>query len=123
VPQIVRAGEQLAPLTVVITRSLARVSGRVLAPEGTPAERIVIIFPAAPDRWTEAANSVRTTRSDRNGQFRIDNVRPGEYLVAAVEHIVLAAVYDPEGLAALRERAMRLIVGDAPVSLDLVVRK
>ena len=123
VPQRVRAGEQLAPLTVVITRSLARVSGRVLDPEGAPAERIVILFPAAPDRWTEAANSVRTTRSDRSGQFRIDNVRPGDYLVAAVDHIVLSAVYDPEGLTALRERAMKLAVGDAPTSLDLVVRK
>ena len=123
VPQSVHAGEQLAPFTVVITRTLARVSGRVLDSEGAPAERIVIVFPAAPDRWHEAANSVRTTRSDRSGQFRIDNVRPGEYLVAAVDHVVLASIYDPEGLTALRERAVKLTVADAPVSLDLVVRK
>ena len=123
VPQPVRPGEQLGPFTIVITRTLARVSGRVLDREGTPMEHIVVLFPADADRWHEAAGSVRTTRSDRTGQFRLDNVRPGEYLVAAVDHVVQSAIYDPEGLTALRERAVKLTVGDAPVSIDLVVRK
>ncbi len=86
-------------------------------------EHIVVLFPVDANGWHEAAASVRTTRSDRTGQFRLDNVRPGEYLVAAVDHVVQSSIYDPEGLTALRERAVKLTVGDAPVSIDLVVRK
>ena len=86
-------------------------------------EQIVVLFPVDANRWHEAAASVRTTRSDRTGQFRLDNVRPGEYLVAAVDHVVQSTIYDPEGLTALRERAVKLTVGDTPVSIDLVVRK
>ena len=123
IPQAIHAGQQLSPLRVVIAPKLASLSGNVSDAAGKPVDAIVVLFPADPARWHEAANSVRTTRPGPDGAFRLTNLRPGEYLAVAVEHLVQAQLYDPELLTALRDGAVPVVIRDEPVAIDLKVRR
>jgi hypothetical protein len=106
-------------VTVVISNRLPAVTGRVS--DARDAGGPVVLFPADPARWFEASGAMRSARPDRTGQFRFDHVRPGDYLVVAVERMETWQLGDPEFLTPLRERATKISVGEEPVSVNLQV--
>ena len=56
--------------------------------------------------------------------FRIESVRPGDYLAVAVENVESWQLQDPEYLTTLRERAARVTVREGqPVQLMLTLAK
>jgi protocatechuate 3,4-dioxygenase beta subunit len=121
VPIDVRAGVTLPDVTVVITRRLAAIGGTVTDAQGRPADGPVVLFPADSAKWHEAAGALRSARPDQAGKYRFDTVRPGDYLIIAVEQMESWQANDPEFLTALRDRATKVTVGDEPAMLDLKV--
>jgi hypothetical protein len=120
-PLDLRSGQPLAGVTVVVSRSLPAISGRVVGDDGAPASGVAIVFPAEPARWLEPAQSVKSGKTDQAGVFRFDAMRPGDYFAVAVDYVQQWQIYDPEFLSALRERATKVRIASEPVSVDLKV--
>ena len=120
-PVEIRAGQTLSDVTIVVSNRLPAVTGDVTDANGRPSDGPVLLFPADPARWHEGADSVRTARADRSGKFRFDRVRPGDYLIVAIDQMATWQQYDPEFLAPLRDRSTKITVADEPVTMDLKV--
>ena len=120
-PVDIRPGETLPNVTVVVSRRLTTISGTVTDAQGRPADAPVVLFPADPAKWHEAAGSLRSVRPDRSGTYRFDSVRPGDYLIVAVEQMEPWQVNDPEVLTSLRERATKVTMADEAAARDLKV--
>ncbi len=118
----VRSGQRVEGLTIVITKGLPQVAGRVVDDRGSPADGTILLFPADRAKWIEAAGTLRSARPDQSGRFRFDNVHPGEYLAVALDYVQQWQVVDPEFLDEQRRRAAKVSVGDStgePVTLVL----
>ncbi|OFW04665.1 MAG: hypothetical protein A3H96_09790 [Acidobacteria bacterium RIFCSPLOWO2_02_FULL_67_36] len=84
----------------------------------------MILYPADPSKWSEAIGATRVARSDRSGTFELDAIRPGLYLIIALDGVAATQATDPEFLAELRDRAVELKVGDVAVKpISLIVQK
>lgn len=121
-PLEIPAGQEIAGAKIVVTNSFPTLTGRVVDDAGEQAEGTVILFPSDPSQWVEAAGRVLSARPDQAGTFRFDSVRPGDYLVTALEYVPAWQVGDPEFLAQLRERAAKLTIGRgelAPITVTL----
>lgn len=68
---------------IVVTDTAAGVSGTVPLPPGVASDVIVIAFPANPLRRSVPLRFVRVGRVSDAGTFRIVDLVPGDYLVAA----------------------------------------
>jgi hypothetical protein len=121
VPIDIRAGVTLPDVTVVVSNRMAGIGGTVADSRGRPADGPVLLFPADAVKWHEAAGSLRSARPDQSGKYRFDSVRPGDYLIVAVDQMEPWQVNDPEFLTALRDRATKVTIGDEAATLDLKV--
>jgi protocatechuate 3,4-dioxygenase beta subunit len=121
IPVDIRPAQTQPDVTVVVTNHLAGIGGTVTDAQGRPGDGPVVLFPADATKWHEATGSLRSTRPDQGGKYRFETVRPGEYLIVAVEQMESWQVNDPEFLAALRDRATKVTIGDEPAVLDLKV--
>jgi hypothetical protein len=122
-PLDLRPGQRIADVTVVISNSLPAVTGKVMDERSERVDATLLLFPADRSRWHETAGTLRSTRPDQGGTFRFDNVRPGDYLLAAVDVVQQWQVNDPEYLDSVRERATKIVVGREPVSIDVKVTR
>jgi hypothetical protein len=75
-----------AEVTVTLTNRLTEVFGATRSAAGEPdPDAAVVVFPADRDAWLDVNSSrVRSVRPDRNGEFRVTGLPPGDYLIAAV---------------------------------------
>lgn len=99
----VRAGEDLADVEVEITSRVTSVSGTVTDEAGGPPQAPfvgVVMFPRDPDAWQPAAPT-RWVRAGEDGRFTLHALRPGDYLVAAVDDLDMRRVFDPTVLTQL----------------------
>ena len=78
----IAAGQELKDVPVKLRpASPLTVAGRVLRPDGSPAENARLFLISLPGRW------IRWTQvtTDAEGRFTLENLHPGEYQVAAVK--------------------------------------
>jgi hypothetical protein len=116
----IRGGQRIEGVSVIITRRLPAIAGRLVDERGQRADGTIVLFPADRAKWIEAAGTLRSTRPDQAGSFRFDRVRPGEYLIAALDYVQRWQVVDPEFLDEQRRRAVKVTVGESdgePVNL------
>ncbi len=77
-----------AEVAVTLTNRLTEIHGTARSSKGTPdPDAVVVVFPADRDGWLDAgrtASRVRSVRPDRNGDFSVVGLLPGEYNVVAV---------------------------------------
>lgn len=99
---------------IVLTRKGGRIGGQVVDSEGAPApDSTVVVFAAAPARWTIASRFVRAVRPDNAGKFSIAGLPPATYHAIAQDFVADGQWEDPDFLNALRPRALRLEVREA----------
>jgi hypothetical protein len=122
-PLQTKSGARLSGLRIVVTSKFPTVTGRITNDEGQPSEGSVVLIPEDEAAWVDTGLLYRT-RPDQNGVFRIDSVRPGDYLAIALELVESWQLQDPEYLATLRDRATRVTLREGqPQQLDLRVAK
>jgi protocatechuate 3,4-dioxygenase beta subunit len=121
VPIDIRPGLTVPDVTVVISKRLGGIGGTVTDAQGRPSDVPVVLFPADAAKWHEATGSLRSTRPDQAGKYRFDTIRPGDYLIIAVERMEPWQANDPEFLVTLRDRATKVTLGDEPATRDLKV--
>ena len=123
-PIEVAHGETMSGVRVVLTNQPTYVRGGLVDEKQQTAEGTVVIFPDDASRWREDARTIRTARPDQQGEFSIKGLPPGNYLIAAVDHVQDGQWYDPEFLSDLRSRAERLTLVEAEQKrLDVIIRK
>ena len=82
-PFDVTARGTIARVRVVVTNRLAAITGRVTGNDGRPlADHMAVVMRT--DRTGMARQRIRLTRTDADGRFALDRLRPGTYLAAVV---------------------------------------
>jgi hypothetical protein len=123
-PIDVRHGETVNGVRVVLTNRPTRLRGALLDDKKQPADGTVVVFPDDTSRWREQARTIRAARPDQRGEFSINGLPAGTYLIAAVDYAQDGLWYDPEFLADLRPRAQRFSLAEAESKrIDLTVQK
>jgi len=99
------------------------ITGQVLTREGTPATAVrVAAIPAPPPKAVEGLNyyipppPTRVTQTDDQGRYRLTNLPPGQYLVAA--GLVGVGTYYPGEREPLRAAAVTVAAG-TPATADV----
>lgn len=103
------------------------VTGQIQTREGQPAAAVrVAAIPAPPPQsgirpddgiqYYVPPPPVRVTQTDEQGRYRLANVPPGRYLIAA--GLVGLATYYPGQIDALRASVVT-VAGDAPATVDI----
>jgi len=83
-----KGGEHLAGVQVFLTDRRAELSGVVLDAQQTPLQRYsVVVFPEDERLLRDPRRLARLARPNQAGQFRIDDLLPGTYRVAAVSAV------------------------------------
>lgn len=113
VPPEIRGGQRLSGARIVISNRLPSVSGRITDDKDAAVDATVLLFAADASKWLDGSGASRTSRPGQSGLYRFNAVRPGDYLLIAVEYVQPWQVNDPEFLESVREGATRVTVGDA----------
>jgi hypothetical protein len=107
---------------VVVSNTIATVSGDVSADGAPVADVAVLVFAADPTRWTVPSRHVMLTRTDTQGRFSIEGLPPSEYLAIAVKDLDEGDYLDADVLLRLRSQATPVTVGEgATASVRLSV--
>jgi len=101
-------------LHVVLTQKVTTVSGVVVDDIGVVVMNCsVVIFPEDRRHWTPGNRFISVThRTDHLGRFRITELPPGRYFVAAVDGLGPRYVADADLLTPLITSASRLTLGE-----------
>jgi hypothetical protein len=99
------------------------VTGQIQTRDGAPATAVrVAAIPAPPARAREGLNyyvppaPTRVTQTDAQGRYRLTNLPPGEYLIAA--GLIGVGTYYPAETDWLRASAVT-VTADAPANVDI----
>jgi protocatechuate 3,4-dioxygenase beta subunit len=115
-PIDLQPGQRLTGVRVILTDRATRVSGVVTDDGGRgTAGGAVIVFSANPDDWHPLTRRIGAAQSDQHGRYDVNNLPPGEYLIAAVGDVERDEWFDPAFLERLRPLAERVLIaeGDA----------
>ena len=106
-------GEELQAVNVIFTDRATTLNGAVRDPRGAGVPGVtVIVFPADAARWRPQTRRIRTARSDQNGEYRLGEIPPGDYLVAGVEDVEQGEWFDPEYLQRITAQAARTSIAE-----------
>jgi hypothetical protein len=111
---IMFGNEDISGLDVELTNRIPDVSGIVTDSRGEGVQDyFAIAFPQDRDRW-KAPGPGRNAmaRPNAEGRFSFKTLRPGDYYIAAVEHIQTGEWMDPEYLESIRLRATPISISE-----------
>jgi Carboxypeptidase regulatory-like domain len=117
-----KPGEDVAGVTIEMTNKNQSISGSVTDARGGPSkDYTVVVFPQDQQKWTLTVNRyLQTARPDQSGQYKINNVPPGEYYAVAVEYVAQGDWNDPEWLTRASGNATRFTIQEGESkTLDL----
>jgi hypothetical protein len=113
-PFEVTLGAPVPDLVVTLTDRLAEISGTVTDPAGHPVSAYrLVAFSVDKALWGTAGRRLKAPVStDPDGTFRISDLPPGEYFLAAVTDMEANDLKDASFLAELAAQAIRLTLGE-----------
>jgi hypothetical protein len=80
------AGQAFTNATIVLSAAGGVVEGRVTPPRNGPLrDAIVFVFSTERAWWAEPSQQVKSARTGQRGEFRVNGLPPGEYLVATAD--------------------------------------
>ena len=105
-------GQVIEDVQIVYSRRWASLSGTVTDDRANAVESWLVLFTTDENKWTGQSRHVRTTRANAQGEYRFQRVMPGDAYLAAVPEMEPGQAQDPEFLRGLRDRAIRIAIGD-----------
>jgi hypothetical protein len=109
-------GSDVGGIVLTFTDRPTELSGTVTNTSGSAdTDASVIVFPAEREGWINYGSSPRRLKSVRasaDGAFRISNLPPGDYFIAAVGDEASADWQEPAFLEALSREATRVRLGE-----------
>lgn len=119
-------GSEFVDLQVTITNRLSELYGTVRNQGKAVPRASVLVFPDDPAGWTGASRTIRTARTDENGDFAIRALLTNQrYLVVAVEYLNDGDDQDPEFLQRMKPHVSVLAASteqNRTMDLTLVTR-
>jgi len=123
-PLDVRAGADIAGLTVTFTSRTTELAGAVQSQDGRPiAAYTVVVFSTNRAFWTGQSRRVRTVRPANDGRFTLSNLPAGEYRLAAVRDVEDGQWFDPSFLSVLVGESIPLTIAEGQQTVQNVVVK
>ena len=106
---------------ITITDKLTTVAGRVTDGRGAGAmQYVVVVQPADEMEQALVGRYIRVVRPDTNGRFEVRGLRPGRYLVTAIEFMEQNRQFSPEFQKQLRRGAREFSLKEGEsVALEL----
>jgi hypothetical protein len=117
-----KPGEDVNGLEIELTNRATTVTGTVASSKGDAVkDYTVVIFASDQQKWALPQNRWTTSsRPNQDGQFRVQNLPPGDYFAIAVEYVAQGEWQDPDWLARAAKTATAFSLGDgATKNLDL----
>jgi protocatechuate 3,4-dioxygenase beta subunit len=112
-PMDVAVAAPAADMAVTLSNRHAAVQGVLRAAAGQPvSEYFILAFSTDSRLWQALSRRTQVVRPSSDGRFRIDNLPPGEYYVAAVTSIDPNAVMTPAFFEQAVPGAVRIAVAD-----------
>jgi hypothetical protein len=120
-PLLIRPGQNITGLTVVISDRVTELTGAVTDSTGQPLfDCVVVAFSTDVAMWRPLTRYIRVGLPGADHRYRIRGLAPGEYWVAAVDDVENGEWYDPTFLESVKQGAVRVSLADgASKSLDL----
>jgi carboxypeptidase family protein len=123
-PLEITGGRQVDGARIVLSNRFPTLSGQITDEKGNAAEGTVLLFPGDASKWLEAAGTSRSARPDQSGHFKLESVRPGDYLAVALDYVQQWQVNDPEFLEELRDKATKVTLEEGQsAQLALKIKK
>ena len=126
----VRPGETVAGVRIVLSnRPRAVLSGNAIDERGRPIARYkVVVFSQDRSRWPAGGQSFAPvsviSSPDLRGEFKVSNLRPGQYFAVAVDDLNQGDEFDPEFLDRWSRRATRVELAEgSQVTVTLKIVK
>jgi hypothetical protein len=114
VPLEIRPGQHVDDLTLTMTDQLAEVSGTLMDGAGKPAPGFtILVFSTNREFWSQGARRLAPpTQPASDGKFRVANLAPGEYFMAAVTDLEPGDWGDASFLEAVAAAAFKITLGE-----------
>jgi hypothetical protein len=101
-PVDVPSDRDIGTALVTFTDRSTYLSGTVTDTNGDPTTDLtVIVFPIDPHYWVAQSRRIQATHTNAAGRYVVQNLPPGDYIVAAMTEIEPGGWYDPELLKTL----------------------
>jgi hypothetical protein len=113
-PFEVRPGESISNVEVVFTDKAAELSGTLMDATGKPTTALsIVLFPTDKTQWSQRSRRFRQpVRAGNDGKFRLTNLLPGEYYLAALSDFDPGDVNKPEFLEQVAAAAMKITIAE-----------
>lgn len=97
---------------ITLTDQVPGLSGTLQSASGAPAvDYYVIVFPKDEAYWQAGSRRIVSTRPGTTGQFVVNALPPGDYLIAAVTDVRSGEWFDPEFLKPLVTASVAVSIG------------
>lgn len=107
----VRPGQDVSGVEVELTSQRQEISGLVTAAGKQTSSYTAVVFAQDRELWRGLSRYIAVGRPDQEGRFRVRNLPPGDYYVAAVEYVEQGAWTDPDFLESVRHAAVSASLG------------
>jgi hypothetical protein len=106
-------GAELTGIEIVLTQTVAEISGGVQDAKGNPITDYVVVF-FSPDaaHWGPQTRFVRLGRPDQTGKFLVRGLPAGSYLAVALEYAEAGEETNPEFLERLKSLGTSIRLAD-----------
>ena len=105
--------DDVTGVEIVFTDRPSELSGDLLDASGQPAsEYFIVVFPSDKKHWTPLSRRIQSVRPASDGRFRVPNLPPGDYMIAAVTDVEQGEWYDPSFLAQLVEASTKITLAE-----------
>lgn len=105
--------EDVTGIELSFTDRPTELTGDLLDAAGQPAPEFhIVVFSADKTYWTPQSRRIQSVRPASDGRYRVPNLPPGDYLIAAVTDVEQGEWYDPSFLAQLVEASTRITLGE-----------
>lgn len=103
--------DDVAGIEIAFTDRPTELSGDLLDAAGRPApEFFIVVFSADKSFWVPQSRRIQSVRPATDGRFRVPNLPPGDYFIAAVTDVEQGEWFDPSFLASVVSASMKVTV-------------
>jgi protocatechuate 3,4-dioxygenase beta subunit len=109
-----KAGQDVEGIEIELTNKVTAITGSVAGTDGTALkDYTVVVFAGDQQKWTLPQNRwMASARPDQEGQFRFNNLPPGEYYAIAVEYVAQGEWQDPAWLERASKTATKFTLDE-----------
>jgi hypothetical protein len=100
-------------IEISFTDKPTELSGDLLDATGRPAsEFFIVVYSADKTLWMPQSRRIQSVRPGTDGRFRVANLPPGDYFIAAVTDVEQGEWFDPSFLASLVSASTKITLAE-----------